>query len=171
MNQIMILIDTKQTKLINDKKYRFINEKELNDYDNNSPEWINVCGDDPKTEITEPNYLKGYYQHKDGNKPMKYLHCKAKKIFNEIKGDGLDKSYIKDLSNNIDILIKKYKINDMGNDKINNYLKEKKENKEYNELNLLIDDLKKQKIIEFVYYIGGIGMIALFIINQVNCKK
>ena len=62
---------------------------------------------------------------------MKYLHCKAKKIFNEIKGDGLDKSYIKTLSNNIDILIKNIKLTIWAMIKINNYLKEKKENKEY----------------------------------------
>lgn len=153
-----------------DCNYKFIEEgsKSLNIIEFNT-----VCGAFPEA-LDHRQVLKGYYKHVSGARPLNYLNCKSKNLFNNIDGSGIDEevNYIDYLNKRIEKITSSNSIDNSNTDvNINKYLNEKKQNKEYNELHLLIDDLKKQKIIEFVYYIGGISMITLFIINQISCKK
>lgn len=167
-----------KTKKSSGCNYQFMTEKKQpNVQDGNvfkidDNDWKNVCGDPYKRGDTIP-IVGGLYQHNSNNTPLNYLNCRIKHIFNDIDKAGVNSkiniSYINLLKEKEKQL--RTKIFD-GNDGIlEKYLKDKKKNKEYNELHLLIDDLKKQKIIEFVYYIGGISTIVLFIINQFTYKK
>jgi hypothetical protein len=166
--------------------YKLIKEEELadghkpgtsnaylgNEKDDAVNEWKEVCVDD--VGHGGKYYFNGYYKSYNTSS-LNYLNCRSKKIFNNIDGIGEKNktpNYIEYLNDNIDKILNITTSDETNTtDNINNYLTEKKQNKEYGELHLLIDDLKKQKIIEFVYYIGGISMITLFIINQISCKK